>query len=75
MEQVDNKVLARRAKQREYYANKGKDVRRKYYQDNKETKQRQSRDYQRKRRELFKEYEKIAIEQRAMTQQKMQETS
>ena len=54
---------------------KGKEVRRKYYQDNKEAKQRQSREYQRKRRELFKEYERLVNEQRAKAQKEEPKTS
>ena len=71
---IDNKVMARRAKQKEYYATKGKEVRRKYYQDNKEGKQSQSREYQRKRRELFKEYERLVNEQRVKAQKEEPKT-
>ena len=60
---LDKKAL-RQKRQREYYAEKGKEVRRKYYLANIEEKRRASREYHRKRRELFKEYECIALGKR-----------
>lgn len=60
---VDKRAIRQR-KQREYYAEKGKEVRRKYYLANIEEKRRASREYHRKRRELFKEYECIALGKR-----------
>jgi len=61
----ETKIAKRKEAQRKYYATKGKDVRRKYYEANIDDKRRQSREYQRKRRELFKEYQRIALEQHA----------
>ena len=48
----------RQRKQREYYAAKGKVVRRNYYLANLEEKRRASREYARKKREQFKKYER-----------------
>ena len=62
----ETKIAKRKEAQRKYYATKGKDVRRKYYEANIDDKRRQSREYQRKRRELFKEYQRIALEQHAV---------
>jgi hypothetical protein len=61
MDPAQDKRAQRRKRQREYYAEKGKEVRRKYYLANIEEKRRASREYHRKRRELFKEYERIAL--------------
>ena len=57
----ETKITKRKEAQRKYYATKGRDVRRKYYKANVDDKRRQSREYQRKRRELFKEYQEIAL--------------
>ena len=64
MDPAQDKRAQRRKRQREYYAEKGKEVRRKYYLANIEEKRRASREYHRKRRELFKEYECIALGKR-----------
>ena len=61
MDPAQDKRAQRRKRQREYYAEKGNEVRRKYYLANIEEKRRASREYHRKRRELFKEYERIAL--------------
>jgi|TARA_B100001109_G_scaffold232413_1_gene210196 hypothetical protein len=61
MDPAQDKRAQRRKRQREYYAEKGKEVRRNYYLANIEEKRRASREYHRKRRELFKEYERIAL--------------
>ena len=62
---LDDRLAKRKEAQRKYYATKGRQVRQKYYQANIDDKRRQSREYQRKRRELFKEYQRIALEQQA----------
>ena len=64
LEALVDKRAIRQRKQREYDAEKGKEVRRKYYLANIEEKRRASREYHRKRRELFKEYERIALGKR-----------
>ena len=64
LEALVDKRAIRQRKQREYYAQKGKVVRRNYYLANIEEKRRASREYHRKRRELFKEYECIALGKR-----------
>ena len=64
MDPAQDKRAQRRKRQREYYAEKGKEVRRNYYLANIEEKRRASREYHRKRRELFKEYECIALGKR-----------
>ena len=64
MDPAQDKRAQRRKRQREYYAKKGKEVRRNYYLANIEEKRRASREYHRKRRELFKEYECIALGKR-----------
>ena len=56
-----DKITMRQRKQREYYAAKGKVVRRNYYLANLEEKRRASREYARKKREQFREYERIAL--------------
>ena len=53
MDPAQDKRAQRRKRQREYYAEKGKEVRRNYYLANIEEKRRASREYHRKRRELF----------------------
>ena len=57
---VDKRAIRQR-KQREYYAQKGKVVRRNYYLANIEEKRRASREYARKQRAQFLEYERIAL--------------
>ena len=64
LQKLLDKKTERQKRQREYYAEKGKEVRRKYYLANIEEKRRASREYHRKRRELFKEYERIALGKR-----------
>jgi len=61
MDPAQDKRAQRRKRQREYYAEKGKEVRRNYYLANIEEKRRASREYHRKRRGLFKEYGRIAL--------------
>ena len=61
MDPAQDKRAQRRKRQREYYAEKGKEVRRNYYLANIEEKRRASRESHRKRRELCKEYERIAL--------------
>ena len=62
LQKLLDKKAQRQKRQREYYAEKGKDVRRKYYQANIEEKRRASREYARKQRAQFLEYERIAQE-------------
>jgi len=57
----EQKILARQMQQKEYYISKGKHVRQAYYQANIEEKRKASREYQRKRRALLREYERIAL--------------
>ena len=61
MDPAQDKRALRRKRQREYYAEKGKEVRRNYYLANIEEKRRASREYHRKRRAQFLEYERIAL--------------
>ena len=61
LQKLLDKKAQRQKRQREYYAEKGKDVRRKYYQANIEEKRRVSREYARKQRAQFLEYERIAL--------------
>ena len=61
MDPAQDKRAQRRKRQREYYAEKGKEVRRKYYLANIEEKRRASREYHRKQRAKFLEYERIAL--------------
>ena len=61
LQKLLDKKAQRQKRQREYYAEKGKEVRRKYYQANIEEKRRASREYHRKRRAQFLEYERIAL--------------
>ena len=56
-----DKRAIRQRRQREYYAAKGKVVRRNYYLANIEEKRRVSRERARKKREQFREYERIAL--------------
>ena len=46
-----------RARQKKYYEGKGKETSRIWYENHKEEKRAKMREYQRKRRELFKMYE------------------
>ena len=57
----EQKILARQMQQKNYYASNGKHVRQAYYQANIEEKRKACRDYQRKRRSLLREYERIAL--------------
>jgi len=57
----EQKILTRQMQQKDYYASKGKHVRHAYYQANIEEKRKASRDHQRKRRTLLREYELIAL--------------
>ena len=57
----EQKIIARQMQQKDYYATKGKHVRQAYYQANIEEKRKASREYQRSRRKLLKEYERIAL--------------
>ena len=61
LQKLLDKKAQRQKRQREYYAEKGKEVRRKYYLANIEEKRRASREYHRKRRAQFLEYERIAL--------------
>ena len=61
LQKLLDKKAQRQKRQREYYAEKGKDVWRKYYQANIEEKRRASREYARKQRAKFLEYERIAL--------------
>ena len=54
LEALVDKRAIRQRKQREYYAEKGKEVRRKYYLANIEEKRRAGREYACKKREQFK---------------------
>ena len=58
LQKLLDKNAQRQKRQREYYAEKGKVVRRNYYLANIEEKRRASREYARKKREQFKKYER-----------------